>query len=221
MGITPTYDVSFDSNGGTEIETQSIISQGKVTEPTPPTKDGYTFAGWFTDDDTFLDEWTFASDTVSEAITLHAKWTINTYTITYNLDSGVNNESNPATYDVEDSLITLLDPTKTGYTFGGWFEEGTFETEVETIPAGSTGNVTLYAKWTENEYTITYNLDGGDNNVGNPAAFGITDLDITLLDATKDSYTFNGWYTEVTYENLVTSITTIGNVTLYAKFTVI
>jgi uncharacterized repeat protein (TIGR02543 family) len=148
MGIAPTYDVSFDSNGGTEIETQSIISQGKVTEPTPPTKDGYTFAGWFTDDDTFQEEWTFASDTVSEAFTLHAKWT-------------------------------------------------------------------------ENEYTITYNLDGGDNNVGNPATFGITDLDITLLDATKDSYTFGGWYTEDTYENLVTSITTIGNVVLYAKFTVI
>lgn len=148
MGIAPTYDVSFDSNGGTEIETQSIISQGKVTEPTPPTKDGYTFAGWFTDDDTFQEEWTFASDTVSEAFTLHAKWT-------------------------------------------------------------------------ENEYTITYNLDGGTNNASNPATFGITDLDITLLDATKDSHTFGGWYTEDTYENLVTSITTIGNVTLYAKFTVI
>lgn len=145
MGIATTYDVSFDSNGGTEVETQSIISQGKVTEPTPPTKDGYTFGGWFTDDDTFQEEWTFASDTVSEAFTLHAKWT-------------------------------------------------------------------------ENEYTITYSLDGGDNNVGNPTTFGITDLDITLLEATKDSHTFDGWYTEVTHENLVTSITTIGNVTLYAKF---
>lgn len=146
MGITPTYDVSFDSNGGTEIETQSIISQGKVTEPTPPTKDGYTFGGWFTDDDTFQEEWTFASDTVSEAFT-------------------------------------------------------------------------LYAKWTENEYTITYNLDGGTNDESNPTTFGITDLPITLEDATKADHTFDGWYTEVTYDNLVTSITTIGNVELYAKFT--
>lgn len=79
---------------------------------------------------------------------------------------------------------------------------------------------TVYAIWTENEYTITYELDGGTNNAGNPATFGVTDLDITLLDATKDLNTFGGWFSDAELTTEVETITEVGNVTLYAKFTV-
>ena len=70
-------------------------------------------------------------------------------------------------------------------------------------------------------YAITYELDGGVNDVGNPATFTYSDLPITLLPATKNLYTFNGWFAEVGLTTPVTSFTTLGAKTVYAKFTLI
>ncbi len=77
---TPKYTVSFDSNGGSAVSDKTDITSGLViTAPTPaPTKSGYAFGGWYKDDDTFLDDWDFANDTVTANTTLHAKWTDNT-----------------------------------------------------------------------------------------------------------------------------------------------
>ena len=77
---TPKYTVSFDSNGGSAVSDKTDITSGSViTAPTPaPTKSGYAFGGWYKDDNTFLDDWDFANDTVTANTTLHAKWTDNT-----------------------------------------------------------------------------------------------------------------------------------------------
>ena len=82
-----------------------------------------------------------------------------------------------------------------------------------------TDGLTVYAIWEETVYTVTYALDGGTNDAANPATFVISDLPITLGDATKDLNTFGGWYTEVELTNAVTEITTVGNKSLFAKFT--
>ena len=150
-------------------------------------------------------------------ITLYAKWVKEGhYTITYVNVEGATNE-NPASYNVETGTITLKDPVKPGYTFGGWYKDGEFTTQVTEIPQGSTGNITFYAKWLEN-YTITYALDGGTNAEENPAGYNVETGTITLKDPVKTGYTFAGWYTAG--NSPVTKIKngSTGNITLYAKW---
>ena len=82
--------------------------------------------------------------------TLYAKWSKNTYKITYKLNSGKNSTKNPKTYTVTTKTITLKNPTRKGYTFQGWYSDAKFKTKVTKIAKGSTGNKTLYAKWKKN-----------------------------------------------------------------------
>jgi uncharacterized repeat protein (TIGR02543 family) len=110
-----------------------------------------------------------------------------------------------------------VDPTRIGYGFDGWYYDSGLTQEV-TWPLKLENDRTLYAKWTAIEYTITYELDGGINGA-NPGTFTITDLPVTLEDATKELNTFGGWYLEAEFTNEVEEISTIGNITIYAKFT--
>ena len=122
---------------------------------------------------------------------LWAKWDIITYTITYHTNDGTLS-TNKNSYTVESSTITLDTPTRTGYTFGGWFtNEGLTGTAVTTIDHGSTDNVELWAKWDIINYTITYHLDGG--SVDNPTSYNIETATFTLNNPTKPGYTFTGW----------------------------
>jgi uncharacterized repeat protein (TIGR02543 family) len=110
-------------------------------------------------------------------------------------------------------------PVYTGYTLAGWAydAEGT-----ETVGAGDniTNGLTVYAKWTINTYTVTYTLNSGTNNVANPATFDVTDLPITLEDATYAAHTFDGWFDNAEFTgDAVTAISTVGNKALFAKFT--
>lgn len=111
-------------------------------------------------------------------------------------------------------------PTQTGYTFGGWYVDPACETAwVWTDKV--LNEMTLYAKWTAVEYTITYNLDGGTNSPNNPAKFTIESPDIVFEPATKEGYTFDGWYTNNSYTTEMTGIAsgTHTNKNTYAKFT--
>lgn len=159
-----TYDVTFDSNEGSAVTTQTVNGGESATEPADPTRSGYVFDGWYTDDTTFNNLYNFA-DPVSDNVTLYAKWN-QIYTITYNLNGGANDGSNPATYTVDTATITLASPTRAGFVFDGWFEQSDFSGSVVTeITQGSTGNKTLYANWVdeavaETTYIETFtNLD--------------------------------------------------------------
>lgn len=120
-------------------------------------------------------------------------------------------------YNIVDYAPT---PVRTGYTLTGWAYDS-----AGTEPVGANDNVdvndTIYAVWEVIDYDITYVLDGGTNGVGNPATFDVTDLPLVLADATKDANTFGGWFTdsELTTELANGTITTVGDITLYAKFT--
>lgn len=111
-------------------------------------------------------------------------------------------------------------PTETGYTFGGWYVDPGCETAwVWTDKVLNT--MTLYAKWTLTEYTITYNgLSGATNSPNNPAKFTILDT-VVFEPATKEGYTFDGWYTNNSYTTEMTGIEagTHTNKNTYAKFT--
>jgi uncharacterized repeat protein (TIGR02543 family) len=189
-----------------------------------PVKNGYEFSGWIGDD---LDEPTI--DLVIEAGTFGNKeftatWEIIDYTISYDLNGGSVSGTNPTTYNAETAEITLINPTRLGYEFTGWSGTGITGTSMNVvIPTGSFGDRNYTANWEIIEYTITYVLNGGTNNVNNPATYTIESGTIYLLNPTRLGYEFAGWYTTSDFQSETKTsgiyIGSTGNITLYAKFT--
>ena len=102
---------------------------------------------------------------VAFALPAYGQWVI-TYNITYYLDGGTNHESNPTTYTNESPTIVLNTPTKSGYTFGGWYSNSSFTgNPITSIPIGSTGNKDYWAKWVINKYTITFDASTNGGTV--------------------------------------------------------
>jgi uncharacterized repeat protein (TIGR02543 family) len=135
------FTVTFDADGGSPASAAAVtkVGGGTVSLPADPTRAGYTFGGWFTAKDG--GETAFAATTsVTANITVYAKWTLVSYTITYTFNSGTNFDDNPAEYTIESALITLAAPTCTGYAFGGWYAEAGFTNTVTEIAAGNTGD---------------------------------------------------------------------------------
>ena len=154
------YTITYNLNSGSfpvvaVIPSEYTNSDLPLTLPTP-VRDGYTFGGWYDN-----------SGLTGNAITsipansignkeFWAKWTVNTYTITYHLSGGTNDIGNPASYTVESQNITFAPPTKTGYIYGGWFTDSEFTTQIEGIQTGSTtGNKNLYVNWVDDKFQLT------------------------------------------------------------------
>ena len=146
--------VTYDFNGGSG----TACSEGVTTTTasytvctTTPTKDYYDFAGW--NDGTSTYNAGSTGYNLASSTTFTAQWTPTTYDITYELDGGTNSGSNPATYNVETSTITLQDPSKGRDRFDGWYDNSSFTGDaVTSIPVGSHGDITLYAKWAERHH---------------------------------------------------------------------
>ena len=151
MGCNQRYTVTFDSNGGTAIDSVTVNKGDLVSEPTYPTKEGYTFDGWYDGNE----KWVFIDDKVMNDIILVAKWNLNEYLITFNSDGG----SDVPAVNVKrgDTIVEPVPPIKEGYTFDGWYKEDNiwdFENKVYS-------DLTLISKWSLNTYTITIDTDGG------------------------------------------------------------
>ena len=195
-----TYSVTLHANGGT-ISSGNVTSYNYGEGATLPaadntTREGYTFTGWDT---------AIPATMPAHNMTITAQWTVNQYTITYDLDGGTA-EGNPDTYTVETDAFTLKNPTRPGYTFTGWSGTGlTGEDNLTvTIPKGSTGNRSYTAHWSLNTYSITYDLNGGTAS-GNPTSYTVESATITLNQPTKTGYTFTGWSgTDLTGEDNLT-----------------
>ena len=216
------YTITYELDGGTNVpeNPESYNVETETITLKAPTKDKYDFKGWYKDGE-FTDEITEITQGTTGDITLYAKWELESYTITYELNGGTNASENPAGYNVETGTITLKDPVKTGYTFAGWYRTEDYTGEAVTeIVQGSTGDITLYAKWELESYTITYELDDGTNAPENPAGYNVETETITLKDPVKTGYTFAGWYKDGEFTTQVTEITqgTTGDITLYAKW---
>ncbi len=139
--------LTFDSNSGSSVEAITGIPGETFTRPTNPTKTGYTFDCWEPELPEVFPE---------EDTTYTAQWLEKgTYKITYELDGGENNSENPPTYKETSSDITLYDPTKSGYTFEGWYTDPEFTNKVDVIKTDTKENITLYAQWKAIEGTIS------------------------------------------------------------------
>ena len=153
--------IVFDYNGGKSGDGKDSVSLtgnrgAELKIPESPERPGYRFSGWSPEIPRVIPD----QDTRYQA-----RWILESdYIITYKLNGGTNAPENPASYNVETETITLRDPVKPGYTFAGWYKVEDFTGEAVTeIAQGSTGNITLYAKWELVSYTITYELEGGTN----------------------------------------------------------
>ena len=151
-----------------------------------------------------------------------------TYTITYNLNGGKNASTNPTTYTEETETITLAAPTRSGYTFGGWYSDAAFTTKVTQITKGTTGDLTFYAKWNANKYTIKFNGNGSTSgSMANQTMTYGSGTKFTANAYKRKGYTFNSWNTKADgsgtkYANQAdgSKVTTTNGrtVTLYAQW---
>ena len=210
------YTISFDSNGGSAVDSITRDYGTIIAAPAAPILTGYNFAGWFTDDDTFLNAYSF-STMPADNVTLHAKWVIGQYTIFFNGNGG--STVSPITQDYGTPVTAPAGPTRTGHTFGGWYtDDGAFLNaySFSTMPAE---NVSLYAKWTINQYTISFDSNGGS------AVANITQDYDTPVSAptapTKTGHTFGGWFSDVGLNTAYTfSTMPAENIALYTKWTI-
>ena len=184
------YNVTFDNgySGAPAITAQTVTYDAAFGTLPNPTREGYTFGGWFIGETQILPDTVWTTDDNAE---LTAHWSVGQgYTISY---VGTEAGSNPTQYNVETESFTLVNPTRTGYTFTGWSGTGLTgeENMTVTVAKGSTGNREYTANWTVNRYTITFNTDGGSTAAPITQDYGTT---VTApADPTKTGYTFNGW----------------------------
>ena len=213
--------VTLDYQNG-EANGQITAAAGyPIPEPeTEPVKEGYVFTGWYKDAEC-TDDWDFETDLASEELTLYAGYTARPYSIDYVMNGGTAGAGAPTSYTIEDT-VTLVAPTRAGYTFGGWFESSDFAgSAVTEIAAGSTGAKTFYAKWTAETYTITYELNGGTAGADAPTSYTVEE-GVTLVAPTRTGYTFGGWFESADFAgSAVTEIAagSTGAKTFYAKWT--
>ena len=177
-GVIVTY-----KDGDSEYAKQVLPSGTLATRPdAPAATPGYTFGGWNKADGT---AWDYASDKVTDNITLYAKWAANTYTITFDTAGG--SEIAPITQDYGTQIAAPANPTRKGYTFKGWDKE-----IPETMPAE---NITVKAQWEINQYTIAFDTAGGSEIAPITQDYGTA---ITApADPTREGYTFKGWDREI------------------------
>jgi uncharacterized repeat protein (TIGR02543 family) len=220
--IANEYEASFELNGGVGVADPITVAYDTAYGELPsPTKEGYTFNGWHLDDETYRNR--VDSNSIvktAENHILYAKWIANEYEVTFDVGTGVLGDSMMVTYD--STYGELPSPTKEGYTFRGWYLDGeTFNDEIESSSMVTIDkNHTLYARWGVNKYTASFELNGGVGLaepiiVTYDAAYG------ELPNPTKEGYTFNGWYLENLYVNMITSnsiVTKTEEHILYAKW---
>ena len=217
-----TYEITFNATGGTVSSASGTTGNGWKLESLPtPTKNGYTFDSWYTSETggTKID----ASKVYNDNSTIYAQWKINTYEITFNAN-GSGGTVTPKSAMTGDGwqLTSLPEPTRTGFTFDGWYTTATGGDYV-TVDWVYSEKTTIYARWEAilpTTYTVTFNSQSGSSvssqnvedgkKVSKPA------------DPTRTGYTFGGWYKEsgcTNAWNFDTDVVTTA-ITLYAKWSV-
>ena len=193
--VTGAYTVTFLSDGERTAPSQ-IRANAPADRPADPTKEGYTFIGWYNGES----EWNFETPVTAD-LTLTAKWQINRYTITFDTAGG--SEVPSITQDYGTAITAPANPIKTGYTFAGWDK-----TIPSTMPAE---DMTITARWQVNQYTITFKPENGGQNIVIKQDYGTA---ITApANPTKTGYTFAGW------DKTIPSTMPAGDMTITARWT--
>ncbi|MCL2844319.1 MAG: InlB B-repeat-containing protein [Chitinivibrionia bacterium] len=210
-----TYNIIWNINGGSPSPTQTTIQHGgNISAPVAMTRNGFAFGGWYRDSD-FNTAAEFPIENITSDARFYARW-IEIFTVNFNANGGiVNLLSQPVN---SGTSITLPIPTRDGFVFNGWFTAMTGGTEVNS-PFTVNANTTLFARWTIQNYTITFNSQGGSNVSPITRAVGSS---ITLPSPTRNGFTFDGWFTEASDGTRIASPHTITeDITVFAQWTAI
>ena len=185
-----TYTVIFDAGiGGYNV---AFVKEGdKAVKPEDPKAIGYSFNGWIEGESEYDFDAVVAGD-----LTLSGQWKPVEFKITYEVDGGKNSSDNPATYTIESGTITLAAPTREGYTFSGWFYDKKFTDRATQISKGSSGDLTLYAKWEIVTYEIVYMAGryGSGIVAADIKAHGI-EIELSKKTYSRSGYKQIGWAT--------------------------
>ena len=196
--------VTFETNGGQAVEARMV----KILETAPITsRSGYVFAGWYLDQ-VMVTPAVFPL-TVTEDMTVYAKWIKSVYKVTFDTKGG--------SYVASCETDRISEPPKTsreGYAFEGWYKDSTLKVPVG-FPLTVTEDMTLYAKWKQVDYKVMFNT-----NEGSPVTIRNTGLILTAPKTIRYGYAFEGWYKDSTWNIPVSfPLTVTENMTLHAKWT--
>lgn len=207
------YTFTFESNGGSAVTAITQDYNTAVSAPVDPTKTDFTFGGWYTDNTTFENAYTF--DTMPAGnITLYAKWVSAATSATVTYDSAGGSEVSSEVVTLNGLATEPTDPTREGYSFLRWTLSGVeWNFAVDTV----TEDITLVAVWTINQYTITFDSNGGSSVTAITQDYGT--VVVAPTDPTKTNYMFGGWYSDGGLTTTYTfSTMPAENITLYAKW---
>jgi uncharacterized repeat protein (TIGR02543 family) len=206
------YTINLVTNGGPNVQPISLRFNEEVDLPDIQ-KTGYTFDNWFLDESlTVLSD---VNKMPAENITLYAGWSVNQYIMTFVTNGGEAIQSITQAYN---SLLSIPSTSKTGYTLSGWYRDSAFN-QLYNIPSNMPAeSLTLYAKWTVNQYSITFVTNGGNSVPNQNIAYGSA---ISLPTVSRTGYSFGGWFTDPSL-NTEFSISTMPaqNLVIYAKWLV-
>jgi uncharacterized repeat protein (TIGR02543 family) len=224
------WTVTFDSDGGTteaDPKTRTVESPDTTvgTLPAPPAKTGYTFGGWYTEKNGSGSPFT-ALTTVSGNITVYAQWTAHTYTVSFRMNDGSDAVHGTKTVTVPADTVSELpaNPSRTGYSFGGWNTAANGSGNPFTTATPVSGDITVYVQWNSHSWTVTFDSDGGTTEA-DPETRTVESPDTNVgtlpVPPTKTGYTFGGWYTEKNGGGsaFTATDTVSGNITVYALWT--
>ena len=212
--ICAMLEATFTADGTTFAPAQTIDRGEKFEEPAEPSKENHTFAGWYNGDEKF----DFDADTTNapNVLNLVAKWDINKYTVQFVSDYGSFEEQTiEHGKPIDTDKLTI--PEVEGYTFDGWYADEAHKTKFD-FSTPITGDTKVYAKWTANDYYVSFFTEHGDPPTSQNVKYNGTATDPGTL--TEEGYTFDGWYTDDTYSTKFDFTQPIKrNTTVYAKWT--
>ncbi|WP_207204793.1 InlB B-repeat-containing protein, partial [Miniphocaeibacter massiliensis] len=216
------YMINFESNGGTLIESQKVTYGEKVKKPIDPTKPNYGFGGWYTDE-ALITAYDFENP-VTEDMTLYAKWDLNKQTVIFEPNGGTFADGTTEAKQVSvnhGEKVKEEEISKTGSKFEGWYTDKEL-TKIYDFESPVTEDITLYAKWDVNKYTVIFEPNGGTFKDGTTEAKQVSvnhGEKVTSEVITKENNGFGGWYKdkELTKKYDFNAEVT-EDITLYAKW---
>ena len=210
------YTVSFNTNGGSAIVSIMVDYRSNFIPPVPPVKPGFNFDGWYIEAGC-INAWDFDTGEIIRDTVLFAKWKfVNSYTVSFSTDGGSL---------IDDTIInentTVLEPStplKPGNSFSGWFRDSSCLNLWDFVNDKITSDTTLFAKWTIDIYTVSFNTNGGSIVANVTTSYNKAIL--APIPPVKSGYTFAGWYKEAGCINAwnFTVDRIFSNTTLYAKW---
>jgi len=189
------YTVSLNANGGSSpIDSMSIASNSTYNGLPTPSREGYSFAGWYTDANGGSQVSDGNALVSNSNHTLYAHWNANTYTVSFDQNDGSGITSSK-TVVFNNTYGELASPSRTGYTLAGWYTSSNDGNQINPDSKFTNAdNQTLYAHWNANKYTVSFDLNGGTGSISDKTV-EYDEVYGTLQEPTRKGYIFNGWFT--------------------------